>query len=273
MLVRVATITAVRVWELHGARVHVRPICMTGAPLLATLAAVLVLASVHVFSGALRFLDRVPRSRWLSFAGGVAVALVFLEILPELAEGQATVTRTLGPAAAFLDDHVYIVAAIGLALFYGMDRMVKTSRSRQRAVGTGDHTSDGVFWLSIALVATKNATVGYLLAREPRAAGALALFTIALGFEFLVGDRGMHADHKANYDRIGRWILAGALLAGWGIGAGVDVPEPGLSMLSAFLAGMIVLNVFKEELPEERQSRFWAFATGLAGYGALLLVQ
>ena len=60
----------------------------------------------------------------------------------------------------------------------------------------------------------------------------------------------MHADHKANYGRIGRWILAGA-----------------------FLAGMIVLNVFKEELPEERQSRFWAFAVGLASYGALLLIQ
>lgn len=28
----------------------------------------------------------------------------------------------------------------------------------------------------------------------------------------------------------------------------------------------------KEELPEERQSRFWAFATGAALYAALLLV-
>lgn len=32
------------------------------------------------------------------------------------------------------------------------------------------------------------------------------------------------------------------------------------------------LNVLKEELPEERQSRFWAFATGVVGCAALLLM-
>jgi hypothetical protein len=31
------------------------------------------------------------------------------------------------------------------------------------------------------------------------------------------------------------------------------------------------LNVLKEELPEERQSRFWAFALGAAIYALLLL--
>ena len=35
----------------------------------------------------------------------------------------------------------------------------------------------------------------------------------------------------------------------------------------------VVLNVLKEELPQERQSRFWAFALGLVVYGGLLLVQ
>lgn len=32
------------------------------------------------------------------------------------------------------------------------------------------------------------------------------------------------------------------------------------------------MNVLKEELPEERQSRFWAFALGAAAYAALLLI-
>ena len=32
------------------------------------------------------------------------------------------------------------------------------------------------------------------------------------------------------------------------------------------------MNVLKEELPEERQSRFWAFAVGAASYAALLLI-
>ena len=68
-------------------------------------------------------------------------------------------------------------------------------------------------------------------------------------------------------------MLAGALLVGWIAGATGAVPDLGVSLLSALLAGMIVLNVLKEELPQERQSRFWAFALGLVVYGGLLLVQ
>lgn len=41
---------------------------------LAPLLAAAGLALVHVFAGRLRFLDGIPRSRWLSIAGGVSVA-------------------------------------------------------------------------------------------------------------------------------------------------------------------------------------------------------
>ena len=44
-----------------------------------------------------------------------------------------------------------------------------------------------------------------------------------------------------------------------------------MDALFAFLAGGVVLNVMKEELPEERQSRFGAFLLGVAGYGGVLL--
>ncbi|WP_348249527.1 hypothetical protein [Leptolyngbya sp. GB1-A1] len=40
----------------------------------------------------------------------------------------------------------------------------------------------------------------------------------------------------------------------------------------AFLAGGVVLNGLKEELPEERESRFWAFAMNAIGYAAPLLM-
>ena len=41
--------------------------------------------------------------------------------------------------------------------------------------------------------------------------------------------------------------------------------------LFAFLAGGVILNVIKEELPEEQESLFWAFALGAALYTVLLL--
>ena len=44
------------------------------------------------------------------------------------------------------------------------------------------------------------------------------------------------------------------------------------SALFTFLAGGVVLNVLKEELPEYRESRFCAFAAGIAGDTALRLI-
>lgn len=69
-----------------------------------------------------------------------------------------------------------------------------------------------------------------------------------------------------------RWVLSTAVLAGWGAGVGIAIGETALAALLAFLSGGIILNVLKEELPEEHESRFWAFALGGSLYAVLLLV-
>jgi uncharacterized membrane protein YfcA len=97
------------------------------------------------------------------------------------------------------------------------------------------------------------------------------LFAIAMGLHFVVNDYGLRQDHKHVYHNTGRWILAAAIVLGACIGLGTHIPEPFISVLFAFLAGGVILNVLKEELPEERQSRFWAFAVGSVIYAGLLL--
>ena len=69
-----------------------------------------------------------------------------------------------------------------------------------------------------------------------------------------------------------RWVLAGAVVAGWAVGSATQIHEMALACLFSFLAGGMLLNVLREELPEDRESRFWAFALGAALYSALLLV-
>lgn len=51
-----------------------------------------------------------------------------------------------------------------------------------------------------------------------------------------------------------------------------EVSEAALAVLFAFLAGGVVMNVLKEELPEERESRLWAFVLGAGLYAGVLLV-
>ena len=87
-----------------------------------------------------------------------------------------------------------------------------------------------------------------------------------MALHFVVNDHGLREQHKNSYLRTGRWVLAGAIFLGWVVGLLSEIPEVGIAVLTAFLAGGVVLNVLKEELPEERESRFWASALGGAFY-------
>lgn len=235
--------------------------------------AALALAVLHLFAGKMRFLDGVPRSRWLSLAGGVSVGYVFVHLLPELSAGQETVARAVGSGLGFLDNHVYLIAAAGLATFYGLERLAKASRRSNRDQRGEDQTSAGVFWIHAASFGVYNALIGYiLLHREKPGLLSLLLFAFAMALHFLVTDYGLREDYKERYHHTGRWIFAAAVLVGWGIGWATTISDVALALLVAFLAGGVILNVLKEELPEERRSRFWAFAVGIAGYAALLLV-
>jgi hypothetical protein len=242
------------------------------AVIIVSLLAVVVLAIVHLLAGKMRVLDVTPRSVWLSIAGGVSVAYVFVHLLPDLAQEQQTIREAAGERFNFLEYHVYLVSLVGLAAFYGLERSAKVSRQRKRGAGKEDSTEAGVFWLHAASFTLYNALIGYLLLhREEPGLGSLIFFALAMGVHFVVNDFGLREDHKGSYDRIGRWILATAIIAGWVVGLLFEVSEAAIAVLFAFLAGGVIMNVLKEELPQERKSRFWAFAVGAGAYAAILL--
>ncbi|MDP8925030.1 MAG: hypothetical protein M3O34_19455 [Chloroflexota bacterium] len=230
------------------------------------------LAAVHLVAGKLRFLDVIPRSRWLSGAGGVSVAYVFIHILPDLSRHQDVMQETFGSVLGLVENHAYLVALVGLATFYGLEHAARASRAERRQGSAGDEMSSGVFWIRMLSYGVYNALIGYLLLhREEPGLRSLLFFFTAMALHFVVNDYGLRQDHKGAYDRVGRWVLAAAPLLGWAIGATTTIHAAAVGVLFAFLAGGVILNVLKEELPEERASRFGAFALGAAGYAALLL--
>jgi hypothetical protein len=238
----------------------------------AALVAVVVLAALHMAAGGMRFLAGTPRSRVLSAAGGISVAYVFVHLLPEIARGSETIEEAAEGTAPFLEEHAFLIALLGLAVFYGLERRTSASSGRHQDGQETEETDAATFWVSMASFAVYNALVGYLLLhREEDGLVQLALFAVALGLHFLVNDYGLREDHGDDYDRVGRWVLAGAILVGWGIGMATSISEAAIAVLLAFLGGGIVLNVLKEELPAERQSRFSAFALGTLVYATLLV--
>jgi zinc transporter ZupT len=240
--------------------------------------AALLLALTHIFAEQLRF-SPIPRSKWLSFAGGVAVSYIFLHILPELQE-QQLVFDEKETLSETLKHHTYLVALLGLAFFYGMERAAKLSHDAHKERHDSpdrpherEPESVGVFWLHIVSFGLYNALIGYLLVhKEAYSRLELLWFTIAMAFHFLVNDYGLLYHYQHYYRRRGRWILCLAIGLGWAAGAFLQLADLWFSVLFAFVAGSTILNVLKEELPEERKSNFKAFLLGVVLYSSLLLI-
>ena len=256
----------------------------------ATLAVAAALAAVHLFGRRLTFLDVLPRSRYLSIAGGVAVAYAIVHLLPELAEIHRHVAELVGDRAWARDHAGYLIALAGLTVFYGLERLVE-SRSRpvhrprpgtpasptghdaERPHDAAGAPGAGVFWLHIGNFALYNALFGGLLTRREDATNrSLVLFGVAIGLHFLVNDHALRHQHPVRYRRTGRWVLAAAILLGWAAGRFLPIPTVAVSAAVGFLVGGVLLNTFKEELPDERESRYWAFVGGAAAYTAVLVL-
>ena len=240
-----------------------------GAAVLLGLLSALVLAALHLAAPHIRRLPLVPERATASFAGGIAVSYVFLHLLPELAAGSTELREVLADESErspLLGLEIFLVALVGFVLFYGLERLA--SRRRQPAAQTRN-----VFRVHLASFAVYNGIIAYTLPLDWRTSVPFAvLFTIAMGLHFVLTDRGLEEHYGDRFDR--RWprlALAGALLGGWALAA-VAAPTSSLvvSLLTAFLAGSILLNVFKEELPSTRGSHFGWFLTGLASYALLL---
>ena len=233
----------------------------------ATIAAIFAL--IHVTAGRLEFLSRTPRSVWLSLGGGVSVAYVFLHLLPELHESQHVLREGAGLRLGSSQAEIYLVTLAGLVAFYGLERLAAASRAGHRQAGRGDVTGSGAFALHIGSFAVYNALIGYLLVRGERS--DVLLYACAMGLHFVVNDQSLREHHKERYDRFGRWLLAASVLVGWAAGVRLEVAQLAVQLMTALLAGGVILNVMKEELPEQRESNFWAFLAGVTAYGALLL--
>lgn len=228
---------------------------------------VAVLAVVHLLPGSVRR-DGGSRPRIVSAGGGASLAYVVVYMLPEVNEAVVEATEsTVGSAEFFTRDvEVYVVVLAGFLTFY----VVHVLASRRTDADTD--SSPTVFWAHVASFAGYNALVGYLVFhQELPGLTAVVLYTVAMGLHFLVTDAGLRRHHGATYDRLGRWVLAGAIALGGLVGSVTEV-EPGpLAVLFAFLAGSVVFNVTKEEVPDPESSRLSAFLFGGVGYTLVVL--
>lgn len=234
------------------------------------------LAGLHLAAPHIRRLPLVPETATASFAGGIAVAYVFLHLLPELAAGNEAVGEALHDVVRptpLLDLAIFVVALAGFTAFYGLERLALRSGGERGGERGGDAPA-GIFRVHLGAFLVYNALITYTMPLRLRTGVVFGLlFAAAMGLHFVLTDRSLEEHYRKRFDNRGRYLLAGGLVVGWLLGwLFAPTSTVVVSVLTALLAGSILLNVFKEELPSGSRSSFGWFLTGLVVYAALLAV-
>lgn len=232
--------------------------------------AVFVLALSHVVAAWLPRTSHAKGHGWISAAGGAAVAYVFVYILPKLAKQSQALVAEHGPGLlGLLDRHVYVVAMLGLMVYYGVNRLVDVQtvfaggQTRFARVAIGAHV--GSFAAYSLLVGFLIAELGTIRIEK------IVLVILALALHFFSNGHYLRECYGDVFRRFICWILAAAVLVGWLIGLAMDVTSTTVALSFAFLAGAVIINTIREELPHERLGNYWAFFGGAVGYATLVL--
>ena len=231
------------------------------------------LALIHAGVNRLNALIFIPEHRWLSFAGGVSIAYVFVDIFPHLSHFQEQLDHSGTLAALDIENSVYIASLFGLLVFYGLDILAINSRQKNRKANGQNCTHTTIFWIHLIGFAVLNLVFGYLMQElSHHSLVQSVLFFIAIALHFFVADRGLWEHNKTLYNKRGRWILTVAILVGAIIGQTVELHRETLAIIWSFLAGSLIMNILKRELPDEQTSCFWSFVVGVVLYAGLIFV-
>ncbi len=240
---------------------------------------------VHLWSNHLYTLFYRSTSVAADFGGGMAIAYVFIHLLPELEMGETIFGIPL-----------QFVTLLGFLLYYGMERFAWVNA--QRALwqeSTGSATVDLVLELdpdqrvepshitpipakrlifSIQLIfsCTYSFLLVYAMPEEFEHGLALAsLYALAMGLHLLNTDHALAEEYTEQFYTWGRYVLIAAVILGFVTDLFAKLPnEYTFHFLIALLAGSLLNNIFQEELPKPENASFLWFSAGVVFYVLLL---
>ncbi len=158
---------------------------------------------------------------------------------------------------SYSDRHAFVLTLAGLVLLYGVRRMTEGVDAPHASAIRSSVALAALSWLSFL--------TGFLLVElEKPGLLPLVFFTLAIGVYFAVRDPSLAVTFGGQSDRVWRPALVAALVAGWLVGTWDAVGPMPFTLLSAILAGGVILSVVREQLPDAGGVSFPVFVGATA---------
>lgn len=226
---------------------------------------VVYLALINFFGIYLFPRDRVPSQKWFSFSSGIAITYFFMYLLPSLNKRQDTLRVEWLDLA--LPSEIYVVSLLGFTVFYGTMRVVRTPYFKDETID-----QNVSYWLQVTLLTAYMSFSAYVVTATSVTFVARSFYATALGVHFLAVGHDLYRHYGERYIRQGRYLLSGGILVGGFFSRFVELPPHIEAILFAFVAGAMILNIVKFELPADRNLHFRTFVLAVVCYGGLLLM-
>lgn len=209
-------------------------------------------------------------NQFTSFVGGISLSYVFFHLFPTLTAYEHEVAEMFHLSRTSAYHVIFGSILAGLVIFYLLEQAMQTAKVN---VDTGQTAARyGVFWAHIASYFTYNLIIGLLLSDHRFETNMIALFyLVAIGLHFWTNDWVLRHHFEKQYDRYGKQLLTVAVLAGWVIGSLFHIPHTLIGLLEAFVAGGMILNAIKDELPSCKGKGFIPFLIGIGLYAIVLI--
>ena len=200
---------------------------MSNGNILLTLVPALLLWLVHIWASLVHPERIIAHKYWLSFADGVSITYIFLQLLSEVTElihnpvrptntwHSRSIAESTEPYLGWLEHYPFLPLLAAVVIFYGLQRLME--QPDQSGAGREAQLPPLRIWIHLAGFSFYKMLIGYILAGMTDAV-AVTVFTIAMALHFFVVDFHLVEIHPSVYARIGRWVLGVAFLVGWYIG-------------------------------------------------------
>ena len=243
---------------------------------LTSLIIALLFAAIFLFGGRLAYRPgQRGHRRFLSFAAGIAVAYVFVDMMPALGRMRDIAMQSQSDFYRMFPEYsVYLWAMVGFLAFYCLETMVAKPGREGPEIHEGGHGRAAPWqaWVYIGGFAVYAWMLTHIMVWKFHDTPALCLYGVAMGMHIFPVACHLRSHYQATYDRRGAFVLALAVLAGWATGRGLAIPTPILVNVVALVAGGVIVNSSIAELPKAGEGRRWPFLAGALLYTALLLL-
>lgn len=201
-----------------------------------------------------------------SFGGGVAIAYVFLVLLPEL-----------DIAHKWLGEHIHLVALASFLTFYVAELLLIAQIHRTRLTAHLPHRASTpttrAFWFHLGILWAFIWMVVFAMPDSKADNLVFAIFgTLTIALRLVYKDYILREHQDAQHQATGRYLLAVAPIAGFGAHYLVEPSPAALDLFVAVLAGGILQSVFRQELPSADTVELPWLLAGVAIFAGLVKI-